>query len=58
MLFRSGGFASCGRWAEAGLLAAVILAGAGVYGMLLWIFRIQGREELLAMLRRRGAREG
>ena len=43
---------------KAGLMAAVILAGAGVYGMLLWIFRIQGREELLAMLRRRGAREG
>lgn len=46
------------RVVEAVLLAAVIGTGAGLCGALLWVFRIQGREELLAMLRRRGARGG
>lgn len=48
-------FAGRGRWAEGLLLAGVIGAGAVTCGGLLWLFRIQGREELLSLLRRRGS---
>ncbi len=47
------GWASRGVWAEALLLAAVIGAGAVFCGAGLWLLRIEGREDLVAMLRRR-----
>lgn len=56
-LWRSGVTWAAQRvWAEALLLAAVIGAGAVVCGGALWFLRIEGREDLVAMLRRRGAR--
>lgn len=50
------GFAASGRTAESLLLLVVIGAGAVVCGVSLWILRIRGRDDLIAMLRRRGAR--
>ena len=56
-LWRSGVTWAAQRvWAEAMLLAGVIGAGAVVCGGVLWFLRIEGREDLVAMLRRRGAR--
>lgn len=56
-LWRVGaGFAASGRTAESLLLLVVIGAGAVVCGVSLWFLRIQGRDDLVAMLRRRGSR--
>ncbi len=58
-LWRSvAGWASRGVWAEALLLGGVIGAGAVFCGGALWFLRIEGREDLVAMLRRRGSRRG
>lgn len=51
-------YAGTSRAAEALLLAGVIGAGAAVCVGLLWILRIEGRAELLGMLRRRRAGGG
>lgn len=57
LVWRAGAlFAARGKVAETVLLLVAIGAGAAVCGGLLWIMRIQGRDDLAAMLRRRGAR--
>lgn len=38
------------RWLEAGGLLALIAAGAGIYGVFLWALKIEGREDLAAVL--------
>lgn len=50
-----GWVATVGRdgWADAGALAVLIPLGIAVYGGLLWLFRIEGRDELKALLQRR-----
>jgi putative peptidoglycan lipid II flippase len=40
------------RATDAVAIAALIPAGAGVYGLVLWRLRIEGREELAAVLAR------
>jgi len=42
-----------GRWADAAGLALLISVGMAVYAGLVWVFRIEGREDLAAMVRRR-----
>lgn len=44
--------APAGNWAGAAGLGVMIMTGALVYGALLWIMRIEGREDLAAMLGR------
>ncbi|MFT3780422.1 MAG: murein biosynthesis integral membrane protein MurJ [Nibricoccus sp.] len=39
--------------AEAGLLAAWIAAGVAIYGGLLWMLRIDGREEIVALVQKK-----
>lgn len=47
------GFAPEGRMTDAFALAALIAGGVVVYAGLAWVFKIQGHEDLVALLRRR-----
>jgi putative peptidoglycan lipid II flippase len=47
------GVIGTGGWADATALVVLIPAGVGVYGGLLWALRIEGRDELKALLLRR-----
>jgi putative peptidoglycan lipid II flippase len=47
------GVIGTGGWADATALLVLIPAGVGVYGGLLWALRIEGRDELKALLLRR-----
>lgn len=42
-----------GPWTEAAVLATLIAGGAALYAGLAWVFKIQGRDDAVAMLRRR-----
>jgi putative peptidoglycan lipid II flippase len=44
------------RWIEAGALLILIGAGAGIYGLLLWTLKIEGREDLSAVFVKIGAK--
>ena len=57
LVWRAGaGFVARGKAAEALGLLVTIGVGAAVCGGLLWVMRIQGRDDLVAMLRRRTGR--
>ena len=57
LVWRAGaGFVARGKMAEALGLLLTIGVGAAVCGGLLWVMRIQGRDDLVAMLRRRTGR--
>ena len=57
LVWRAGaGFVARGKAAEALGLLVTIGVGAAVCGGLLWVMRIQGRDDLVAMLRRRAGR--
>ena len=46
-------FAPHGVLVDAAAVAVLVASGAAVYAGLLWVFKIEGREEVVALLRRR-----